>query len=67
LKVIRPGVLWFAIYTTFFMRGEDVGMLHDLCDELRVKLGHRATFNYPWCKRTLSPRRRPIPANLARH
>jgi DNA-binding MarR family transcriptional regulator len=67
LKIIRPGVVWFALYTTFFMRGEDVGMLHDLCDELRRKLGHRAKFNYPWCKRTLSPRHRPIPASLARH
>jgi DNA-binding MarR family transcriptional regulator len=58
-KVIRPGVIWFAIYTAFGMAGQKVGALKYWADRFREKFDDPSTFYYPWCARTLYPSRMP--------
>jgi DNA-binding MarR family transcriptional regulator len=55
-KVIRPGVVWFALYLALYLGGE-VGTVKFLLDDLRKKFLDRASFYFPWCGRTLFPNR----------
>jgi DNA-binding MarR family transcriptional regulator len=52
-KVIRPGVVWFAIYTALGMTGDKVGALKYWADRFREKFDDPSEFYYPWCARTL--------------
>jgi DNA-binding MarR family transcriptional regulator len=44
LRVIRPGVIWLAIYSAFAMSGEDVQNFKGYLDRLRRAFQDRATF-----------------------
>jgi DNA-binding MarR family transcriptional regulator len=57
--VIKAGIVWRAIYSTFAMVSWDVGTFKMYLDDMRVKFKDTATFEYPWCRRTTHPRRWP--------
>ena len=57
--VIRPGLVWTAIWSAFGMRETDVGTFVCHLDTLREAFEDRATFLYPWCRRTTHPKRTP--------
>jgi hypothetical protein len=57
-KVIKPGIVWMAVYRIFRMDGGRLGALHYYLDEVRRALSDRAAFYFPWCHRTLFPERR---------
>jgi DNA-binding MarR family transcriptional regulator len=63
-KIIRPGIVWMALYSIFRMDGGRLGGLHYRLDELRRALFDTSHFYFPWCDRTLFPERRfkPPPA-----
>lgn len=56
-RIVRPGYLWIALHTTLGMTGEAVGTLKFWLDRLRRGFSDGATFHFPWCDRTLYPRR----------
>jgi DNA-binding MarR family transcriptional regulator len=57
-KVIRPGIVWMAVYSIFAMDGGKLGALHYHLDKMRGALFDPAEFYYAWCDRTLFPERR---------
>jgi DNA-binding MarR family transcriptional regulator len=57
-KLIKPGVVWMAIYSIFRMDGGRVGALHHYLNEVRRALFDRAGFYFNWCHRTLFRERR---------
>lgn len=57
-QIVRPGCLWLALHATLGMTGENVGTLKFWLDRLREGLRDGARFHFPWCDRTLFPRRR---------
>ncbi len=56
-QIVRPGCLWFALHVTLGMTGENVGTLKFWLDRLREGWGDGARFHFPWCDRTLFPRK----------
>jgi DNA-binding MarR family transcriptional regulator len=57
-KVIRPGIVWMAMYSMFRMDAGRLGGLHYRLDEVRRAFLDSAQFYYAWCERTLFPERR---------
>ena len=57
-KVIRPGIVWMAVYSIFAMNGEKLGALHYHLDKMRRAFRDPAQFYYAWCHRTVFPERR---------
>jgi DNA-binding MarR family transcriptional regulator len=60
-RVIGPGYLWLAIYSALSFDhtcdGQDVGALKSHLDRFRREWGDRAKLYFPWCDRTLSPKK----------
>lgn len=59
--ILAPGYLWLAIYSSLSIRhvldDADAGSLKSFLDRLRAGFRDRATLHFPWCKRTLFPRK----------
>ena len=55
--VIKPGIVFRAIYSTFLMCSYDVGMFITYLDDMRKAFADSATFEYPWCRRTTHPKK----------
>ena len=55
--VIRPGIVWFALYHAFGTRNADVRTFNSLLETFRKSFEDAATFLYPWCRRTTHPKR----------
>ena len=60
--VIRPGLIWFALYTAFGTRNADVRTFNSLLETFRKSFEDNATFLYPWCRRTTHPKRTVAPS-----
>jgi DNA-binding MarR family transcriptional regulator len=57
-KIIKPGIVWMAVYSIFRMDGGRLGALHYYLEELRRAFFDPAHFYFPWCNRTLFRERR---------
>jgi DNA-binding MarR family transcriptional regulator len=57
-KIIKPGIVWMAMYSIFRMDGGRLGALRHYLNEVRRAFSDRAEFYFSWCHRTLFPERR---------
>jgi DNA-binding MarR family transcriptional regulator len=57
-KVIKPGIVWMAVYSIFRMDGERVGALLYSLEHVRRAFSDPAHFAFQWCDRTVFPERR---------
>jgi DNA-binding MarR family transcriptional regulator len=51
-KIIKPGIVWMALYSILGIDGVGPGSLKFFLDKLRAGLHDECGFEFPWCTRT---------------